>query len=142
VAVGFVFQPRPLEKLSDAELAAYQRHCGETVARAPTELAYLDGKLAGLSSGLQKKRFFLLGGSATSAAGMSGIVLATWSGVGALAGGLFALFSLADYGADARERELLRIDYRNLNESLQFCRKELRRIPAEWGRRSKHGALP
>lgn len=132
---GVFFQPRYLEHLSPTELDAYERHCEQRIVDASVKLAWAEGQLEGLSKGLRKKKWLLAGGTALGAAGMVGLAIFTWGGALALAGGGFTLLSLDDFAADAREREMLRIDLRNLNESVLFHTTELERLSAERARR-------
>jgi hypothetical protein len=128
-------RPRPLRDLSDPELKSYYDHCHEQVASCRARLAYLEGRLDEVSKGFRKDGILTFTGAGISAAGMVGIAFFTPAGIVAVAGGVLSLLSLDGFGSKARNRNLLRIDVRNLNESIRFYSAELERISIEKTRR-------
>jgi hypothetical protein len=132
---GFFLEPKPLENLTDGELKAYAQLCKRRIDEGLTQHAYVTGRLEGISVGIRKDGMLTFGGAGLSALGMIGIAVATPAGLIAIAGGALSLLGLDGFGAKARERNLLQIDLRNLNESALFCTSELARISNERKRR-------
>ena len=128
---GAFYRPKPLQNLSDADLAAYRRECDDKLRSIQSDLDHLEGRFTELDKDFASDGVINIGGVVITTIGIGITAIATVGGALALIGGAVSLISVSRYGTRFIERNLVSDDLRSRRESIEFYGRELSRIEEE-----------